>query len=1159
MKKIGLPLILWCLLLLAGQTHAQSLVCNDLVQIALDNNCTFTMQPEDMLEGTIFPNCIVEIDKVLPLGNGPWVPAVFGPADAGKTYQARVSHLPSGNKCWGHVKLEDKLPPVLDCTGVTNIDLNTANPATIAATALNIDAFEPCGAYSFTPASFQYDCTDLGVNIVQLTATDAIGNTSTCLHTVLVSGTEACSPCVSQCPDPVTLTYDEGNNQLLPEFQNNNWAAFDTYGDALFSSNCTYIDSTYFVDYQVGTAGQSWFNRQWVWVDGGGQFITCQQIISFPTTHKVTISGEIYLDGNDNCTADPTDQRVNVFPLILTLQPSGATQSVPVNANGSYSTSVVFDVNTTDAWLSLQLPSGVNPVCASAINVQNSTINPTVDFDFGIQTNGDCPKMQVDLGDVFLRKCSQNAFYINYCNTGLDTAFGAFVTLDLDPSISFVSADISPTVSGPDSIYTFQLGNVPPFFCGSFRVISFVSCNTVLGQTLCNEVQIFPDVPCSGAWQGPKIEANAQCEGDSVSLTLKNVGIQDMSSQLNYIVVEDFIMYKDGNFQLNAGETLTIKTPANGAAWRIEADQVPGYPEVITVAAGLEGCGGTNNPGVILSLGQPLDPPTSDEHCGPVLASCDPNDKTAIPTGITADNIIRANQPLDYKIRFQNTGNDTAFKVVIVDTLSNLLNAQTLEVGASSHPYRVEIYPGNILHFVFDPIALPDSNVNEVESHGFVNFRIQQQPDLPDGTVIENQVAIYFDKNEPVFTNIAFHTIGYPFIPNPPLAVSSVQQNPSCAGLANGEIEVVVNGGVPPYNYQWSDPNLQGNLLTDLPAGTYQVTITDSYRGEWVNSFTLDEPAQIEITTSATPSTGTADNGTASAVVTGGTGSFTYLWNNGETNASIVGLPAGVYSVTVTDAGGCTAVESTTVAFIPAMVFSSIVSNPPLCTESATGSITVTVTGGTSPYTYTWHNPIFQGNTLNNLPAGSYDLTVTDHNGNTLTAGVELLDPAPVLLQMASTPHNAIPHNGTASVTASGGTGQYSYVWNTGATDASISGLQAGSYTVTVTDSNGCTRLGTVTVDELVATGEPFLSANIKVWPNPAHDQLTIELKQALPELLSMDILAADGRVLQRFQASQLQPVMQLELGKDTPSGLILLVFHARNGSIATETVVKHD
>lgn len=1157
MKKIGLPLLLWCLLLLTGQTHAQSLVCNDLVQIALDNNCTYTMQPEDMLEGTIFPNCIVEVDKVLPLGNGPWVPAVFGPADAGKTYQARVSHLPSGNKCWGNVKLEDKLPPALDCTGATTIDLNAANPANIAATSLNIDAFEPCGTFTYSPASFQFDCADLGVNIVQLTATDAIGNTSTCQHTVLVSGTEACSPCVSQCPASVTLTYDEGNNQLLPEFQSNNPAAFDPYGDALFSTNCSYIDSTYLVDYQVGTAGQSWFQRQWVWVDGGGQFITCQQIISFPTTHKVTISGEIYLDGNDNCTADPTDQRVNAFPLILTLQPSGLTQSVPVKNDGSYSVSVVFDVNTTDAWLSVQLPAGVNPVCASAVNVQNSTINPTVDFDFGIQTNGDCPKMQVDLGDVFLRRCRDNQFFINYCNTGLDTAFGAFVTLNLDPSISFVSANTPHTVSGPDSIYTFQLGNVPPFFCGSVKVISMVSCNATMGQTLCNEVQIFPDVPCEGAWQGAKIEANAQCEGDSVSLTLKNVGIQDMGSQLNYIVVEDFIMYKDGNFQLNAGETLTIKAPANGAAWRIEADQIPGYPEVITVAAGLEGCGGTNNPGVLLSLGQPLDPPTSDEHCGPVLASCDPNDKTAIPTGVTVDNVIRANQPLDYKIRFQNTGNDTAFKVVIVDTLSNLLNIQTLETGASSHPYRVEIYPDNILHFVFDPIALPDSNVNEVESHGFVQFRIQQQPDLPDGTVIENQVAIYFDQNDPVFTNIAFHTIGYPIIPNPPLAVSSVQQNPSCAGLSNGEIEVDVNGGVPPYSYQWSDPNLLGNLVNDLTAGTYTITITDAYRGEWINTFTLVAPAALDVTLTATPAGNNTSDGTATALAIGGTAPYTYLWSNGETNATITNLSAGVYNVTVIDAGGCTAEGSTTVNLIPAPAFSSIIANPPLCTGTATGSISVTVTLGTSPYTYSWNDPTLQGNNLSNLPAGNYELTVTDHNGATLTASFALLDPDPVVLQMASTPHNDIPHNGTASVTATGGVGQYTYLWSNGATTGNISGLPAGEYTVTVTDNNGCTQTGTAFVAELVATGEPFLSANINVWPNPAHDHLTIELKQALPELLSMDVLAADGRVLQRYQANQLQPVMRLELGKDTPSGLILLVFHARNGSIAFRTLVE--
>jgi hypothetical protein len=91
------------------------------------------------------------------------------------------------------------------------------------------------------------------------------------------------------------------------------------------------------------------------------------------------------------------------------------------------------------------------------------------------------------------------------------------------------------------------------------------------------------------------------------------------------------------------------------------------------------------------------------------------------------------------------------------------LDVNTLEAGTSSHPYRLQIYPGGILHFVFQPIALPDSNVNELASHGFVEFKIAQKADLPDGSLIENTAAIYFDTNDPVLTNTAFHTIGYPF------------------------------------------------------------------------------------------------------------------------------------------------------------------------------------------------------------------------------------------------------------------------------------------------------------------------------------------------------------------------------------------------------------
>lgn len=173
-----------------------------------------------------------------------------------------------------------------------------------------------------------------------------------------------------------------------------------------------------------------------------------------------------------------------------------------------------------------------------------------------------------------------------------------------------------------------------------------------------------------------------------------------------------------------------------------------------------------------------------DTYCTEVRASCDPNDKSAVPTGYGADNTIRANTDLEYKIRFQNTGNDTAFRVVIVDTLPPMLNPATLEAGVSSHPYRLDVYPGGILHFVFDPVALPDSSANEVASHGFVTFRIAQKPDLPGGTEIDNKAAIYFDFNDPVITNTAFHTIGQPFVtvevsdPVVPGVTVAVQPNP---------------------------------------------------------------------------------------------------------------------------------------------------------------------------------------------------------------------------------------------------------------------------------------------------------------------------------------------------------------------------------------------
>lgn len=144
---------------------------------------------------------------------------------------------------------------------------------------------------------------------------------------------------------------------------------------------------------------------------------------------------------------------------------------------------------------------------------------------------------------------------------------------------------------------------------------------------------------------------------------------------------------------------------------------------------------------------------SSNQICLPVVSSFDPNDKTAFVNGKPETVKILPNSGLEYLIRFQNTGTDTAFNVVIADTLSDQLDPTSVVPGASSHPYSFELRNGNILRFNFRNILLPDSNVNEPLSHGFVKFMIRQKTDNPIGSTLSNRAAIFFDYNAPVITN----------------------------------------------------------------------------------------------------------------------------------------------------------------------------------------------------------------------------------------------------------------------------------------------------------------------------------------------------------------------------------------------------------------------
>ncbi|MEI6411085.1 MAG: hypothetical protein WCR52_16985 [Bacteroidota bacterium] len=136
-----------------------------------------------------------------------------------------------------------------------------------------------------------------------------------------------------------------------------------------------------------------------------------------------------------------------------------------------------------------------------------------------------------------------------------------------------------------------------------------------------------------------------------------------------------------------------------------------------------------------------------------VTGSFDPNDKTAITAAAPYDLLPLADKSLLYRIRFQNTGTDTAFTVVVVDTLSDRLDWSSFKMIGASHPYKLSVHDPGVLVWKFDPALLPDSNTNESTSHGYILFSIKAKPNVQAGEYLQNQAAIYFDYNVPVFTN----------------------------------------------------------------------------------------------------------------------------------------------------------------------------------------------------------------------------------------------------------------------------------------------------------------------------------------------------------------------------------------------------------------------
>ncbi|MDX1939657.1 MAG: SprB repeat-containing protein, partial [Saprospiraceae bacterium] len=305
-----------------------------------------------------------------------------------------------------------------------------------------------------------------------------------------------------------------------------------------------------------------------------------------------------------------------------------------------------------------------------------------------------------------------------------------------------------------------------------------------------------------------------------------------------------------------------------------------------------------------------------------------------------------------------------------------------------------------------------------------------------------------------------------------PFVINATGTNKTTCNTNNGSATVAVTTGVAPYTFAWNN-GANTQTINNLDGGTYIVTVTDSRGCTAKDTVIITEPPAIFVDVNATASVCPgATNGFAKAVVTGGTAPFTYIWNTGATVDSIGNLGAGLYRVTVTDASGCTAVDSARIIASP-LLDVNIAGNDTICGANATTNITAQVSGGVPPFAFIWSTGAIT-QTIIGLPAGTYSVTVTDANGCQANDNITIIA---INLNTTITKRNVLcfgQNSGYAVVDVSGGTMPHAYLWNTGATTDSIGNLGIGTYRVTVTDANGCTK-----VDSAIITQPSNISLDI--------------------------------------------------------------------------------
>ena len=461
------------------------------------------------------------------------------------------------------------------------------------------------------------------------------------------------------------------------------------------------------------------------------------------------ISGKVVLDEDAQCDIDPNER--SLAGWLVQAESAKGVFYATTDENGNYQIAV-----DTGTYIVRALPLNLYWEACSlqGSRVQFSAFYDSVRVNFPMKPAVLCPYLEVEVATPFLAVCENLEYTVSYCNIGTAKASNAYVDLELDPKLTFLSADRSQVLL-PNGKRRFLLGDLNPAACGRFVVKAQMACSGIAqGQSALVAAHIYPDTNClrpSPDWDLSSLSVKGSCEGDSVVFKIRNDGTGDMRSSRRSIVIQDHIVLRQLDIQLKAQEETKIKIPAEGATFRAVVEQSAGHPGRSYPTAAVEGCVTPGNPfttGLVTMFPENEADPFIGIDVQEIALAPQTVDLRAYPKGYR-DSVIAPETDLTFKVLFKNTGRDTVTRIVIRDTLPFGFEPRKVVGGPASFPYKLDVYGNGIVRITIDNVSLPPRLPGSSGGVGFVEFRVGQRNGNPPGTVLENRASVFFNDQAP--------------------------------------------------------------------------------------------------------------------------------------------------------------------------------------------------------------------------------------------------------------------------------------------------------------------------------------------------------------------------------------------------------------------------